>query len=291
MTETNAEYHASRAISASGLKLIKQSPLHYWARYLDPNREPDQPTPVMKLGTAVHTALLEPHLFDKQYVVLPEGIDKRSKDGKALFAEIEVSGVEPLKPEQMQQIRRTQEAAFSHPMIRILLSRPERMIEKSMYWTDEETGVLCKMRPDFMLPPGLDRFPHGYVMDLKTTADANPLEFPRQVWNLEMLIQAAWYTDGYMQIFKTELPPPFVWFAQEKESPFANKPYRATTAQIEYGRREYRRLLTIYAECAASNKWPSYGTEIADLELPSWAEKIITATEADEVVGIEYAPE
>lgn len=287
----NEDYHQHRAVGASGLKLINQSPLHYWARYLDPEREPDAPTDAMKLGTAVHCALLEPAEFVNRYTVVPEGIDKRSKAGKELFAEIEAGGKEPLKPKQEPQISKMQQAAFNHPMMRILLSHPEKLIEKSLFWTDQETGVVCKMRPDLMLPPGAERFPLGYLLDLKSTEDASASEFPRQVWNLDMLIQAAWYTDGFMQIYKTDKAPPFVWFAQENSPPFANKPYKATPEQIEHGRNEYRRLLAIYADCVSTSNWPGYGVEILELELPGWAQRIIETTDQLEIEDISYVTE
>ena len=74
---TNAEYHASEGISASGLKLIGRSPLHYWAAYLDPKREPRVETPALKLGTAIHTAVLEPMRFADEYVVVPDSAPRR----------------------------------------------------------------------------------------------------------------------------------------------------------------------------------------------------------------------
>ena len=71
----NEQYHAHPALSASGLKLLQKSPLHYWAEYLDPNRPERVATNAQRIGTMVHTATLEPHLFDEQFTVLPEGLD------------------------------------------------------------------------------------------------------------------------------------------------------------------------------------------------------------------------
>jgi hypothetical protein len=41
----NTDYHAHPAISKSHLDQVAKSPLHYWARYLDPNRVVPEPTP------------------------------------------------------------------------------------------------------------------------------------------------------------------------------------------------------------------------------------------------------
>lgn len=271
---SNEEYHKHHAIGSSGLKLIGQSPSHYWARYLDPNREPDQPTPAMKMGTAVHCAVLEPEEFAKRYIVVPEGIDRRSNAGKALFAEIEASGKEPLKHDEMKQVEAMRDAALNHPVSRVLFGNNLQQVETSLFWTDQETSVRCKIRPDFLLPP-CKQFPRGLIMDVKTTANASADEFAKQAWNLAMHIQSAWYIDGFMASFDTVEPPPFIWLAQEKESPFATAYYSSSSDLITYGRSEYRKLLTIYAECMTSDSWPGYPQQINTLELPAWAAKVV----------------
>jgi hypothetical protein len=106
-----------------------------------------------------------------------------------------------------------------------------------------------------------------------------------------MLIQAAWYTDGFMAVYGTTEPPPFRWFAQEKEPPYANKPYKAGADLIEYGRREYRRLLNLYSECVEANSWPGYGIDSEDLELPGFAKRVIDQELNDETLEISYAAE
>ena len=53
----NEVYHAHESISKSGLDLILRSPAHY--RF----RERSEPTRAMQLGTASHTAILEPARF------------------------------------------------------------------------------------------------------------------------------------------------------------------------------------------------------------------------------------
>jgi exodeoxyribonuclease VIII len=81
---SNDAYHGGPGVSKSGLDLIARSPLHYWTRYLDPQRTPTEPTPSMRLGTAIHTAVLEPGEFAKRHHVAPV-VDRRTKDGKAAW--------------------------------------------------------------------------------------------------------------------------------------------------------------------------------------------------------------
>lgn len=271
---SNEDYHKHLAIGASGLKLLNKTPLHYWARYLDPNREREEPTAAMLMGTAIHCAILEPEQFAKLYTVVPEGIDKRSKDGKALFADIEANGLRPLKPADHKTIIRVRDSALAHPVSKLLFSHTEHKVETSIFWKDRVTGVQCKIRPDFMLPP-CAQFPNGLIMDVKSTGDASAGEFARQSWNLDMPIQSALYCDGFMEEFKTDAPPPFLWLACEKDAPSACAYYSADAELIAYGRKENRRLLAIYAECLSDNVWPGYPLQITSLELPAWAQKTV----------------
>lgn len=53
------EYHADPSLSASGIKDMVASPLTYWTKNLDPNRDDDSDTPTQKLGRAIHKIILE----------------------------------------------------------------------------------------------------------------------------------------------------------------------------------------------------------------------------------------
>lgn len=276
---TNEQHHADPAIGSSGLKLVERSPLHYWAAYLDPNREEREPTPAMKLGTAWHTAVFEPAKFDQKYVVIPDGIDKRTKEGKALWAEIEAGGKTPITTETNQQLASMATAAHTHPAARVLFAQ-KGSAELSMFWRDAETGLRCKIRPDWVVHP-CELFPHGLIMDGKSTEDASPDGFGRQAWNLDMALQAAWYVDGYQTIMGTKQPPAFVWLVQERDKPHATAAYAAGDDVLAYGRKRYRRLLRVLERCHATGHWPGYPTTVSQLELPVWAQKQM----ADEVAA------
>ena len=79
---TNEAYHSDVSrISKSGLDLIAKSPAHYYAKYLDPNREASQPTPAMRMGAITHSYILEPNQFSSNYVIAPE-LNKRTNEDK-----------------------------------------------------------------------------------------------------------------------------------------------------------------------------------------------------------------
>lgn len=270
---SNAEYHAHPAFSSSGFKLMARSPRHYWARYVDPNRAPSEPTPAMKLGTAWHAAVFERSDFDDRYIALPVGLDRRTKEGKALYEEVLASGKEPLAADTMKQVLAMADAAHAHPAARVIFAQRGRA-EQSIFWTDEATGVPCRIRPDWMVEP-CDLFPNGLIVDGKSTEDASTEGFAKAVWNWSMHFQAAFYADGFQTVFGTLKPPAFLWLAQEKESPYATAVYSANADVVAYGRREYQRLLALYAECKANDNWPGYPTTVGDIALPPWAQRVV----------------
>lgn len=262
---SNDAYHSGPGISKSGLDVVARSPLHYWAKYLDPNREPSEPTAAMRAGTAIHTAVLEPDLFAVRYHIAPQ-VDRRTKDGKAQWEEAvaaaEAAGAELISAADAEMCRRIAAQVREHPTARKVFATGEA--EMSCYWTDRETGVLCKCRPDWLSLP--------MVVDLKSTEDASRDAFMRSAWNWRYHVQAAWYIDGIEQA-TGQRPDAFVFGAFEKSSPYACAFYYADTAMLEIGRAEYRRLLRIYAECLAADKWPGYDTAVTALTVPTWALK------------------
>lgn len=262
---SNADYHGGAGISKSGLDVLARSPLHFWAKYLDPDRERNEPTAAMKLGTAIHTAVLEPGEFGRRYHVAPE-VDRRTKDGKAEWQlaldKAEAAGAELIPMDDAQICMRIAEQVRSHPTARQVFGHGEA--ELSCYWTDSETGVLCKCRPDWLALP--------LVVDLKSTDDASPEGFMRSAWNYRYWVQAAWYVDGIEQATGQRVDA-FVFGAFEKSAPYACKFYFADQPMLEMGRAEYRRLLRIYADCLAADRWPGYPTDVSALGVPAWATK------------------
>lgn len=175
---SNKQYHATPAISASWLKLMNKSAAHLWNAYINPDRVPSVPTPYMQLGSLAHTLILEPEKLDLEYVIVPEGIDRRSKDGKAFFAEIEASGKTPIKDVDFQHCVKMAEAMRNNVGF-MELRRLKHGNERTLFWDDDETGLACKMRPDTIVHPCKER-PYGVVTDVKTSADASPAGFARQ---------------------------------------------------------------------------------------------------------------
>lgn len=276
---SNTEYHAHPAIGASGLKLLNQAPAKYYAAYLDPNRKPLEPTPAMLKGTMIHTACLEPHLFDEQYITLPDGIDRRTKEGKELYDSIEASGKQAIKPDDAALSKTLADAFNFHPFI-IATRHINSTVNIEKSFITDINGVQVKIRPDVFVEP-CKTYPNGLIIDLKTTADASRAGWSKSIVNYEYYLQSALYSNVLRDLYMTDELAPFYWFAQETDAPYLNKPYRATDMIQQYGWDECLRLLEVYKECQQSGAWFGYGEDTEDAELPIWKQREITASEGE----------
>jgi len=277
------DYHAGPQCSAGFLKKMKQSPYH--AHYSRLHKS--TPTPAMVFGTAWHAAFFERDKYLTDYAVLPEGLDKRTKEGKALWADLTAGGRTPISAADALVIDAMCQEAGRHPMAALLMTPAlGGLSEPSIFSRDPETGVVVRVRPDRLIPP-CEMFPNGLILDGKTTTDASPQGFGKQAWNLDYYIQAALYPQVVQRLFKTPEPPEFWWLAIEKDAPYGCAVYQAGSDLIEYGSREVGQLLAIYAQCERDGVWPGYSMEVAPLSLPGWAAKAMNSND-DEITAIEY---
>ena len=256
---TNEAYHELKAVSPSQIKVLGRSPLHYYDQFLADDREKKESTPAMQLGTALHTAVLEPQLWDKTIAVPPHRFDRRTKVGKQLADEFEreSAGKLVLSPDDADQVRRMADAVRKHPAARFLLDMPGQR-EASYTWTDPATDLQCKTRPDWHSE---DR---RIVVDVKTTKDASREEFAKSIANLDYHVQAAWNQAalGAEQ---------FITIAVEHTRPFAVAVYPASGAMIAAGQRRIESAMTLLAECWRTGIWPGYGDLVQEpIELPGW---------------------
>ena len=246
---SNNDYHASNGVSRSGLSKIKKSPLHYWEEYLDPGREREQPGKALVLGSMVHTLCLEPEKFDSEFAVL-EKVDLRTtagKQAKALFEE-RSHGKMIAQQDWYQLAQEISKKVIDHPRFDQLMYGAN--IEQSIYWVDEDTGLLCKTRPDIW------NAQISVLCDLKTSADSSHEAFGYSVKNYDYHMQAAMQIDGVFKATGQNIAGKrFCFFVAQTERP--HKPYLYTLDErmIELGRTEYKNCLKILKKCQESNKW------------------------------------
>lgn len=254
----NKDYHALDAISNGYLKKISEVP----AKAKVPVKE----TEAMIFGRGQHCYTLEgPGAFYSEFAVAPEGLDLRTKIGKATMKEFldANAGKDIIKAAGLAKIKEIDEAVRKHPLAVKMLA--EGISEVTAIWEDQETGLLCKCRPD-RIPSG----GRGVILDLKTCTDASEHGFYRAVSSFGYYRQAAWYIDGVNQAGDKQVDA-MVFIAVEKEPPYRTEVYVLGDDYVDFGREECRRLINIEAQCRKENFWPHYlNAGGSDIFKPSW---------------------
>jgi len=259
---SNEAYHAGPGVSKSQLDDIAINPAIYQWRKRAPQDEVK--LKALDMGTALHCLLLEPHEFDQRFVVAPK-FDRRTFEGKqraARFLEVNgQSGKTVLEPEEHRKLLLMRDSTFAHPAARWLLEADGHQ-EASIYWDDEETGELCRIRPDKFLTG------QPVIVDVKKVADM--ARFARHVEEFRYHVQDSMYRDGFYQHFNEY--PQFVFIAVSESIDCGRYPVRTFqlhAEDVDAGHQLYRRDLNTYHHCRASNTWGG----VEELRRPAWARK------------------
>ena len=270
----DADYRQIRAVNCSGLKLFADSPLHYWHRYLNPDRAPETPSKALRLGTLIHCRALEGlEEFNSRYVRKGE-YKRNTKEGKAAHEAFLASmpeGAEIIEQDEWDQALDVAHALLKSTAASNLLEGAHGYSEEVIQWVDEESGLLCKAKMDRIQTIN----GKTYIVDLKTCSQfyggAGPKGFSKSAANFKYHWQAAFYLDGLRASGDFGEVEDFVFVVVEKEPPYGVGIYRASDQFVQIGRDQYREAMENFAVCQRDDHWPGYDTKIVDLELPRWA--------------------
>lgn len=248
----NEEYHKYQGVSKSGLDKIARSPAHY--KYCEPKAS----TRGMEMGTAIHTAVLEPIRFDKEYCITEATTRniKAYKDAKAIHgSELTLTAQEGKKVLNMRE--------SVHGNLEAMQFLASGKAEVSGICIDPETGITIRARFDWLTDDGV-------VVDLKKTQDVRPAKFSKSVNDYRYHVQQAMYSFVYKLITGEDLKA-FYFLAVEEEAPHSNQMYLLDDLALEIGEYYFRRDLRTYADCVSSGKWPHPQIEEGIIELSNWA--------------------
>jgi hypothetical protein len=245
-------------LSASGLEVFRRSPKHYHERV------EQEATPAMTLGTAVHTALLEPEDFAATYVRGIDG-DGRTKAVKDARRELEEQhpGATVLSGAEYDTVSSMVGAIRSHPRASTLFTGSGD-VEVTGIFDDPDTGLRIKIRPDRLIRRA------GMLVDLKTAADASQDGFARASARLGYHRKMALYRRG-LRALGWDCTASAIC-AMETSPPYAVGLYLLDEAQLERAERDVVRLLHQFAFCSSTDSWPGYGSdEFRTLYFPDFA--------------------
>lgn len=278
---SNEDYHNDPAISCSNIKDLLISPLKYWdSSPLNPNRE-FRDTKAKTIGAALHCLLMEKEKFDDDYIVLPKlEIDSdfyreesKKPDFLSNFELFKTKDAKTFKYFGSKTVIRQEEFEEINEAVNNLEAQgaagslfKDGYAEVSIFWKDEETGLMCKCRPDYLTP--------NYIADYKSIANIEMIE--RDLATYKYHFQAAYYLEGLNQLKKSPPLLPknitknwwenlintdhnnFIFAFQGKESPYLVRLKALDQEVLDIGREKFRLGLQIYKENIEKygvNKW------------------------------------
>lgn len=211
---SNEDYHADSALSHSGMTKLLISWVDYWVTSpLNPERGEYKPTEAMKFGTRSGEFLLENDKFHERYFAYK----RSSGSGKGLS----------MSAAEYDSIAKSIEAIRSTDTGNKYFSNGYG--EVSIFWRDEETGIMLRARIDYLRTFG--------AIDFKRIKSLDDWTIGSAVRNQGLDIQASLYLKGIskaremllsmdeqaVRAFADNEKIPLAWlseFAKERDSIF-----------------------------------------------------------------------
>ena len=259
---SNVEYQNDRAISRSALWKFRELPQKYWWEYLSGKHKKVIDNDALRIGELIHTIILEPHLYDERFLAVPPA-KKNTKVGKAQHAlnVTNAAGRHMISAAEYMMARDMQTSFNQNAFASKIIEGAQ--FEKSLFWRNPETGIMCKARPDILN--------YGIVADLKSCADASPRAFQRSAAKYGYFLQAGMIFEA-MQTLGFPLKA-FIFICIEKTLPYSIGIYTLECSALEKAIEQYRTLMSKMKLCLDTNYWPDYG--VNTLLMPDWAGEVM----------------
>lgn len=269
----------NRPLSYSSLKQFQKSPQHF----VEYRLTKPQPSAAMEFGNIIDVMILTPDDYERKYVVMPADLQRpganilNAKNPSAeSLKKIEAwnnwtsqnEGKKWITPEDYELARFLSEKTFANEKAKELLDRVVRTQDK-MEWTHKGTGL-----PMIGYKDGTG---DTFIMDLKTSTDGSPENYPTNAFKFGYHIQGGAYLDYESQRGKF---PDFFHLVVETTAPYNISVYKMSEQFIALGKQEYEQLLQSFKFCMENDMWyMGYefhtATGYHHLDLPSWAKNKI----------------
>lgn len=263
---TAEQYHADPAPTASLSSsianiLLYQSPYHAWLAHprLNMAYTREDANSRFDLGSAAHMMLLE-RRSDKIVRVMAE--DWRTKAAKEAREAAMLNGQYAILDRHYHAVVEMVATARSFMATTELADVMETgEPERTVLW--QHGGLWHRCRPDLL---SLDR---RIILDYKTTANAAPEAFAKQIGRMGYDLQSEFYTGG-VQIVAEREDCVFVFLAQEIEPPYACSLVSLSAAYKAVGQSKASKAQHLWQRCLRGNEWPGYTSRISYVEPKPW---------------------
>ena len=268
--ESIADYHANPAVSHSKLETYRKRPWLYYKKHILASLPVESPSAAFRIGSAAHCMVLEKQEWSNRYAVKPEGIDRRTKDGKEKWAEFEMQnlGKTIIDKDEAEQVADIFAEVYTNPLSSQLLAqgKPE------LTWRNE-TSIALQCRTDWFSAEGCDLSEgRPYVADLKTVESLDSEDFgnfERAVFKYGYHRQAGFYLPLITEIIGKPVFD-FFFIAVEKVEPYGVAVYKLTDDAVAIGQEETISDLRNLMRSMRENDWPNIPPQIRTLGVPSW---------------------
>lgn len=263
---SNEAYHARPEISSSDVKMVAAKSLAHWKHKVY------KPNATFALGSAVHALVLEP---EKDLVTRgPE--DRRGDKWKKAQLAADLDGKILLTESDYDLAQEIAKPLIDHPIVAEWIADPSFVAEASFFARDPATGVDIKCRPDGFVQSS------GIVFDIKTTRDASPEGFPREIRSYNYDMQAAFYLRCLRAAGHNATS--FVFVCVEKEPPYAVGLHVLSDKYMDAADQRVTATLQKIANAQTVNDFPTGWPLINLIDLPRWQAEDPEADVFDETV-------
>jgi len=239
-------YHASKGFGSSKLKSFIKCPALFKAE-LDGLHKTSAS---MVIGSAFHMAVLEPERFEQRYAVAPQ-VDKRTKAGKAVWEELQASGLEVLSPADHAKVLAMRDSCRAKFGEYLQHGMPE-----VSFFRKHESGLILKARVDWLIG--------DLAVDLKSTADV--FEFKRQARQYGYDWQAA----HYLWVCSGEVAEMVFLPTGNSEPYLSGTPLCIDPTRLHDRKMRWNNACFELARCLAADTWPGLSDEPEYLDLKPW---------------------
>ena len=262
---SSEEYHAHKeSISRSALMDFDRSPYTYWAKHLNPDRPKKDATPAMIFGSAFHSLMLEPEKFDLEYIMKPmpmllKDVGREVYDlYKKTIEYAENCGKQVLSHDEWHNLMAMKDVIEKHSQAMHLIQ--DARIENSFFWRDSFSGLLLKCRPDILHD--------NMIVDLKTTSDASPRAFQKEMVKFGYHVQFAMIRDAVEKLEGKRIDS-CIEIVIETKYPYNIAIYMIDICAINEGEIKYKNLCMDLKHARETEIYQDYGIQV--IGLPAWA--------------------
>lgn len=192
----------------------------------------------------------------------------RTKAAQEKQQEAYAEGKVPLLAREVAQVDEMAAALRAHPIAAALLRPEGGKPEQSAFWVDDETGIWCRARFDWLPNPRAGRLIIG---DYKTSVSASLDHIRKAVYSYGYHQQAPFYLDGARALDLADENAAFVFVVQMKTPPYLVTVVELDAEALDAGRELNRRARAIFRDCTATGHWPGFADDVARISLPPWA--------------------